>query len=233
VRLALTVRHVFDFGDDRELVGEDLVRPERWDALRTQTAGAFAIARDRAELERTLDARPELAARASAVARAVRAQGAASLASYGVGGGVLELGLLRAGLTPLTLTDYAPATVVRLRELLPEASAQVHDLRLDPPLPVDLHLFHRVDTELADEEWRAVFRRFAAEPVLLVAAEVADLRRVAAELLHRARLRRRATRAGWLRTRPTFEALWRETHRATPLRLHDLEGWLLDPVSSP
>jgi hypothetical protein len=40
---------------------------------------------------------------------------------------------------------------------------------------------------------------------------------------------RRLTRAGWLRTRYAFEALWRDTHDAQPLRLYDLEGWALTP----
>ena len=41
--MRLTVRHHFDFGADRALVGHDLVRPEAWNALRTQTRGPFAL----------------------------------------------------------------------------------------------------------------------------------------------------------------------------------------------
>jgi hypothetical protein len=73
-----------------------------------------------------------------------------------------------------------------------------------------------------------VLRRFADETILVVATEVATAPRLARELLLRAR-NRHLTRAGWLRTRGSFEALWRQTHEAEGVRLHDLEGWVLTP----
>jgi hypothetical protein len=126
------------------------------------------------------------------------------------------------------LADYAPATVDRLRTLFPRVEVHGHDLRRDPPLPADAHLFHRVDTELSDAQWRETLERFARETVLVVATEIASARRLAHELLQRLR-NRRLTRAGWLRTRDAFDALWRDTHDARPLRLHDLNGWALTP----
>ena len=101
----------------------------------------------------------------------------------------------------------------------------------NPPLPTDAHLFHRVDTELTDAEWHDAFRHFADARVLLVATEIARPRRLAQELQLRI-LRPRATRAGWLRTRDAFEALWQDTHEARPVRLHDLDGWALMPRRS-
>ena len=72
----------------------------------------------------------------------------------------------------------------------------------------DAHLFHRVDTELTDEEWHEVFRRFAGERISLVATEVATLRRLTRELLLRAR-NRHLSRAGLAAQRAaSFEALW-------------------------
>ena len=85
----------------------------------------------------------------------------------------------------LLLADYAPETVERLRELFPAAEVYRHDLLADPPLPADVHLFHRVDTELTDDEWREALRRFAGERVLVVATEVATSRRLVQELLLR------------------------------------------------
>ena len=223
------MRHHYDFGADRPVVGDDLVRAEAWDALRTRTSGAFAVAASREDLERCADERPEIGDRARAIEGWLAGQAVNALASYGVGGGVLEAWLLR--LRPegrLMLTDYAPETVERLRLLFPEAEVVRRDLLLDAPLDADAHLFHRVDTELTDEEWHEVFRRFAGERILLVATEVATLRRLTRELLLRAR-NRHLSRAGWLRTRGSFEALWAGTHDAEPLQLHDLEAWALTP----
>jgi hypothetical protein len=225
----ITIRHHFDFGIDRPVVGDELVRPESWDALRTQTAGAFALAGSRAELEQTAEARAEIGDRARAIDWWLENQDVATLASYGVGGAVLEWWLLR--IRParrLLMAEYAPETTRRLRELFPRAEVHRHDLLADPPLPADAHLFHRVDTELSDAEWRETFERFAQATVLLVATEIATPRRLANELRLRMRSRH-LTRAGWLRTRAAFEALWRDTHDARPLRLHDLDGWALTP----
>ena len=93
--IKLTVRHVYDFGADRELVGDDLVRPEAWDALRVRTDGPFSMARDRAELERVRDEHPEIGERARVIDRLLRERGASSLASYGVGGAVPKRGCSR------------------------------------------------------------------------------------------------------------------------------------------
>ena len=227
--IPVTIRHYFDFGADRQLVGDDLVRPEAWDALRTQTSGPFALPATREELGRSADERPEIGERMRAIDAWLETRGVRTLASYGVGAAAPEVWLHR--LRPerrLLLTDYAPETVERLGTAFPEVDVVRHDLLADAPLEADLHLFHRIDTEFTNDQWRSVLARFAHVPVLVVATEVIDLRRVLAELRARP-FRRGATRAGWIRTRAAFERLWRPTHRATPLRYHDLEAWALDP----
>jgi hypothetical protein len=223
------MRHHYNFGVDQRLVGDDLVRAEAWDALRTQTTGAFALARTREELERTAEAHGELAERAKAIDEWLTDTNVKTLASYGVGGATLEWWLLRLGPDRrIVFAEYAPKTLGRLRELFPGVEVEHHNLLDDAPLPADAHLFHRIDTELTDAQWHIVFRRFAQETVLVVATEIATTRRLASEVLLRVR-NRHATRAGWLRTRDAFEALWRETHDAQPAELHDLSGWVLSP----
>jgi hypothetical protein len=227
--MRITIRHHYDFGADRAVVGDDLVRPESWDALRTQTSGPFAAPASREELVQMAEGHPELGERAREVDRWLEENRVETLASYGVGGGVIEWWLQR--LRPerrLLLAEYAPETVELLRRLFPETEIHRHDLLADPPLPADAHLFHRVDTELTNPEWRETLRHFAGERVLVVATEVATPKRLLLELLLRLQSRN-LSRAGWLRTRDAFEALWRETHDAQPLRLHDLDGWALTP----
>jgi hypothetical protein len=225
----VTIRHYFDFGEDRRLVGERLVRPEAWDAIRMHTDGPFSLPEGRREWEQMADGWEEGRLRAVAIDRVLHSWQVNSLASYGVGGGFLELWLTR--LRPkrsLVITDYAPATVARLTKLFREAEVCQHDLLSDEPIHAEAHLFGRVDTEFSDRQWRSIFRRFSDRRILLVATEVIDLQRATAAL----RLRQtdpNATWAGFIRNRAAFEALWRSTHRSQQLRFGDLKGWALEP----
>lgn len=227
--LKLTLRHHFDFGADRHLVGDDLARPEAWDALRTQSRGPFALARTQAELGMIADLRPEIRDRGRVLDKWLERRGVKVLASYGVGSGVLEFWLHR--LRPerrLLLTEYAPQTVAGLRAIFPDLVVMAHDLLQDAPLRADMHLFHRIDTEVSNHQFGELLYRFSREPVIVVATGVASLRHFAKELVLRMR-GRGTTRAGWLRTRGAFDALWLPTHDATAVRFHDLDGWILEP----
>ena len=226
--MRLTVRHHFDFGADRALIGDDLVRPEAWDALRTQTSGPFALAETREEWERTADAHPELEARARRIGELLDARGVTRLASYGVGGATLECWLERSAPgRELVVTDYAQATVDRLAGIFTEAECVRHDLLEDPPVEAGMHLLHRVDTEFTNAEWGRVFEGFGRLPVLFVAAGQVDLRGALAEW--RKGRRPGASRAGWVRTRPALEALWKRTHDGRAVDVGDLPAWELDP----
>jgi hypothetical protein len=227
--LRVTIRHYYDFGADRAIVGDDLVRPEAWDRLRTKTSGVFSIPSTREEFVRTAEERADIAGRARVIDAWLEGQGAEVVASYGVGGASLEWWLHK--LRPrrkLIVTDYGEATVHRLAGTFPEVDVRYHDLSRDQPLAADVHLFHRIDTEFSNAEWEEVFTRFARAPILLVATEVLDLRRLLVEL-HLRMKQRHATRAGFIRSRAAFEALWRHTHSSEPVPMYDLNGWALRP----
>lgn len=232
-RMRLTLPHYFDFGTDAAVLAGALDTPEAWDALRVATSGPFAIAHDRAELERQADARPEIGERAERIL----AHAGESLASYGAGAGLLELWLLR--LRPgldLAVTDYGTATVERLRTLLPEARTVQHDLLHDDPLGGRTHLFHRIDTELSNRQWRGVLRRFRSERVVFVPGglksdeEMKEVLRLAYRQL-RATRQLGGQRAGRIRTAAALEGLWSRTHHGSRIRFHDLDGWVLSPAA--
>jgi hypothetical protein len=227
-RRPVTIRHYFDFGDDRYLVGDDLCRPEAWDAIRANTEGPFALPDDRAEWEATAE-EPSIRPRAIEIDRWLRSRGVGSVASYGVGRGLLELWLHR--LSPdrcLIISEFGPDTVDRLGRVFPNVDVRRHDLLADAPLDAEVHLFSRIDTELTNGQWRSVFGRFSDRLVLFVAADVLGLPRALMQLRIR-HAHPSPTRAGYLRNRPAFEALWRQTHRAERVRFGDVEGWALDP----
>jgi hypothetical protein len=227
--MRLTIRHVYDFGADRALVGDDLVRPEAWDALRMRSDGPFAMARTQDEAQRLALANPDIVARADALSAWLAREGVARMVSYGAGGGTLELLVSRhPGAPDLVLTDYGPETVQMLRDILPNAEIFRHDLLSDPPLDGDVHLFHRIDTEFDNRQLRSVLRRFADRRVLVIATGAITVPEGLREVVYRLR-NRNVSNAGWRRTRATFEALWQRTHHARPLTFHDLPAWDLTP----
>jgi hypothetical protein len=225
----ITIPHYFDFAEDRDLVGNNLLRPEAWDALRTRTTGAFAMAADRESWQQEADEHPELRDRAEVIGALLDAHGGGSLASYGVGAAVLECWFAR--LDPerrLLIGEYAPDTVERLRAIA-DAEVHRHDLLTEGPLDADWHLFHRIDTEFSNRDWRGVLERFAQVRVLVAASEVIGMSDAWREF--RRGIKRGSTNSGHLRNRAAFEALWRHSHDAEPVALAGLEGWLLTPRS--
>jgi hypothetical protein len=228
--MRLTIQHYYDFGADRELVGDDLVRAEAWDALRTASDGPFALPADRVAWEQAA-AREDIVERARQIDAWLNANDIESLASYGVGTAALELSLRR--LTPtrrLVLTDYGRSTVARLQELMPDADVVHQDLFTDQPIDAQMSLFHRIDTEFTNDQWREIMRRFAARRILFVATELIDWRRALTEWRRR-REYASQTKAGLIRNRAAMESLWAHTHDATPLRFNDLHAWLLEPMA--
>jgi hypothetical protein len=222
----LAIPHRYRFGPDRPVVGAVLGGEDAWDALRLQTDGPFALPATRAAWE-AMATDPVNTARAAALHRHlgdVRA-----VASYGVGTASVELALAR--LDPgrrLVVTEFAPATVDRLAVLFPEAEVIRHDLRVGAPVPlVDVHLLQRVDTELDDPGFEDLLQRFSSVRLIVLATELLGLRPLLREAF--TLVRGGSTRAGLVRSRGAFEALWRETHTARPLAVHDLSGWLLEP----
>lgn len=228
--MRLTLPAYYDFGPDRNLVGDDLSTAEAWDALRTGTrSGPFSLPGARAEWERAADQRHEIRERARKIDAWLEAQSIRRLVSYGVGGAILELWLSRLGPErELVVTEYAPRTAARLAEVFPEAEVRLHDLLVDAPLEADLHLFHRIGAEFTNREWKAILRRFQEQRVLFVAEGTINWRAGLRGLPTWIR-KRRGTRTGLMRNRAAFQSLWARTHSGEPLRLYDLDAWSLEP----
>ena len=218
VEVRLTIPHYFPTP-----TGAPLDSADAWDEIR-QVDAAFALPPTRNAWVAQADARPELRQRADVVADVAADLGVHVVASYGVGTGLLEYHLSKR-VRRMVSGDYAPSTTEQLATIAPELDPVVHDLSIDGPLPADLHVMHRVDTEFTNAQWRDILRRFDA-PVLLVISERLEISGVWREL--RCRLRG-GKRAGWLRTMATVRT-WVPHHMtATDLQVADLPGLLLHP----
>ena len=225
--MKIRVRHTFDFGAARTAVGPNLRRPAAWDAARS-APGAFALPESRADWERLAD-RDDLRARARDVAAIVRTRGARTLCSHGVGTAALELAVHRADPSlHLVCTDYAPRTVERLRRLFPEAEVVLRSLGDPDPPHADLHLMHRIDAELPDDEWRQVFARLR-EPILFVPNTLLDIRGAVREIARGVMRRRRVSSAGWFRNEAAMRSLWQEAFSDRRVDVGGAPGFLLEP----
>jgi len=219
----LSIPHRYRFG--RAL---DLGSRAGWDELRFGDDSGFALGDDRDAWLR-LAAAPAVVARARALDAVIGAPRA--VASYGVGTGVTERALYEfAPERRLVCTEFAPRTAQRLAELFPEATVVEHDVREGPIAGVDLHLFFRIDTELDDAGFKSVLQRFRSERVMVVATELLGARSVVREGV--TWLRGGAVRAGRVRTRAAFEALFEATHAHRAVQVADLSGWVLEPTAT-
>jgi hypothetical protein len=208
--LPLTVRHGFVI---QEVDGVRRLDAAGWDVLRgSETSFGFRTAESQ---------RDRVRPRAVRIAEIANECGARRLCSYGVGTGLVERHLLEFGLD-LTVTEYAPGTVAKLRELFPLVVE--HDLRAGSLKGFDLHLLHRVDTELSDSEWRRYFAS-TDEPQLVVMTEFLTWRTLKHEL--KLRRRRDVIAAGWLRTERRMRSLLPRS--SEQLQVFDLPGFLVTP----
>lgn len=213
---ALTVRHRSRLVPEWFQAGDETT----WEKMRA-LPGPFALPATEREW-REIAAGSAVVATADGIRRVALGLGATSLASYGVGCGFVESHLLDT--FRLTCGDITPDAVVRLARFMPGAEVLVHDLARDKPLPADLHLMHRVETELSNEVWRDVFRRFAGETILVVPGEMISVRQAVG--LWRAKT---GTAAGWARTERALAKLWSGTHAATPVSVGGSRGFVLRP----
>lgn len=219
-------------------VGTSLLSRRAWDALRTSGHRGFAIPDSRARWLSSFANRDDLQTRAKEVVALCHDLRLTHVFSVGVGGAALEY-FIKAqdpGMC-LTCTDFAPETVRRLAEVFVECDVVKQFDILSGTwkvTPDTLYLFHRVDTELSDEQWSEWFSHMAAsgvEPVLVVASGFMTVggrvRAAAAAVRHRL-MGRSLTFCGYIRTVSRFAALW-APHYATQRRLSVgmLTGFLL------
>lgn len=196
--------------------GMTLGSPEAWDAVRTSSDQHFGIPETTDEWRRAAE-RPNFQARARDVMNVASKLRANRICSYGVGTAMMELNLSG----DVAVTEYAPLTVERLKDVF--AHAFIHDLTRDPPVKADLHVFHRVETELTDRQWRELFTRFRA-PILVVVDDYATGQHIRSAIRNRGR-----KASGWVRTRPRLLGLWRGTHCHEQVLIGELDGYLLLP----
>lgn len=219
--MKLTLRHYYHFQGNSSLQGDSLLSPAAWDNLRSEQdqSSAFFMPTDRDRWLQIALETPGLPVQAREIAALISWEGFTSVVSVGVGRALLEYHLKQQlPKLPLICSEFSPQVVDRLRKVFLECErVDCHDFtQAGWPRPPGrpLYLLNRVDTELTDEQWSAVFSRLHAEGVqdiLMVATSFLTPRVLACELKRHLMswvIGRRLTFAGYLRTKSAFMDLW-------------------------
>ena len=223
---SLALPHLYIFEVSLELEGKSLASSRNWDRLR-MAPGAFGLSEDRGEWAASATSNDVLYARASLIVSLARRLGTRGIASFGVGTATLEY--LIKSISPqlrVRCTDYAEASVYRLRSLFPECDViEVVDMDATDWVVAsdETPLLHRIDTELSDAGWRGVFAHFATMDVanvifapcgvLTLRATMSELRTWIRGTVHRQRI----MRAGTLRTRARMRTLFEHEYRVAEI----------------
>lgn len=219
-----TMRHYYAFGRNVSLAGNDLLSPSAWEQVRMtedieDVAPGFYLPKNRDEWLRMCNQSSSAASCAADIAQIVRRGKFTTVFSAGVGRACIEYHLKRMEPTVhLVCTEYSLRVVERLRQVFLECDRiELLDIKTAGWMDAGargLVLLNRVDTELNDQEWRAVFKNLAAagvQDVLIVATGFLTMRTLASELFQRlvsVLCHRRLTFSGYTRTKARFKELW-------------------------
>ncbi len=241
----ITIKHYFDFKENNKTIGKRLDNFQSWDTLRIngKSNDAFSIPESRLLWEKKCLDNPVFDQQAADIKKIVDQGGYRRINSYGAGAAHLEyLIKKKAPHIFLECSDYAPKTIERLKEFFKEADKIIQfDILKDEWVnegPACLYLFHRVDTEFDDREWRAIFERAGSagiQYILFVPSEFLTLRRFIRQktkLLLYKLLRKRITFAGYFRTREQSKAFFYKNYEIERVcRIGDLQGFLLKHIN--
>jgi hypothetical protein len=223
IGLRLTVPRRYSFERSLSIDERGLTSPDAWDSLRTaEPNGHFGFGRTREDWENHALASAELDARAMALLSLLRKWRCESLVSVGVGTGMLEYLIKR--MAPdirLRCGDFAPTTVELLQKRFIDCD-KIEVMDLTTPdwatNPTEIIILHRVDMELRDDEWKAVFADLRARRsghVVLVPcglltplAAVREARTIVAAVFRHQALRP----AGFLRTSARMRELFSQSY---------------------
>lgn len=239
--MKITMKHYYYFGEKTDAIGGSLIRPGSWDALRTADSGPqddFSMPETRTAWEERSLSNTALNGRADALTDFLKPR-YRRVYSYGVGCAFLEYFLKkRDPMLFLRCSDFTPRVIERLKKVFTEADEIILFDMLsgtwDNGGPDCVHMFHRVDTEFSDQQWRDIFKRMSrsgVENVLFVPSEYLTMKRIIVQKIKYflySWTGRKMTFSGFLRTRERFVSLVSEFYDIVQLvEVGDLTGFLL------
>lgn len=237
--MKLTLKFYYYFDDQKGELGGNLIRPEAWDVLRMkEDNGPFGIPKERENWQKICLNNPTLKLRAKDIGKLLKGR-FDSLHSFGIGVGCLEFFIKKEDpAVQLTCSDFAPKAVERLREVFFEADRvsqfdMIHGdwSKIDPR---GVCLLHRVDRELTDEQWRAVFEKMklgGIKNILFIPSEMVTFKHIFQQQMKYIifkLLGRKMTFSGFMRTQERLVSLLTDSFDIDQIvKIHDLQGFLL------
>jgi hypothetical protein len=239
--MELTLKYYHYFDDRGNELGNCLNVPESWDILRIKGEGSgnfFYISDDRTVWQQGCLSNERLKLRAQKIAGFLKLN-FRCIYSFGVGDARLEFLIKEENpLFQMKCSDFAPKGLERLQNVFVEADeiflfdiTQGNWNRIDPE---GICLFHRVDTELNDDQWRVVLRKMKSRGirnVLFIPGQMVTLGRILQQEIKYIIFRllgRKMTFSGFMRTKGKFISLLTEFFDIDQIvTLQDLQGFLL------
>jgi hypothetical protein len=233
--IRLTIPHWYGFLEGVREAGAGPLTEAEWVSLRERDS-AFSFGPTREAWIAAARSDAQLVERSRAVAGLLREWNAERLVAVGAGTGRFEF-LVKELCPELAVRcgDWGDETLALLKERLLEAdSVERMDLRSPDWVrdPDEVVLLNRVDMEMSDQEWRALFSKLASRRVrrivwipcglLTAGLFMVEVRGIAAGLVRR----RRLFRSGYLRTPARQLELFGERYkRREVIRRGDQPTW--------
>jgi len=238
--MKLTVKHYYSFGKRAENVGKNLLTKKSWDAIRIDDDNTpFSIPKNREDWIKKCLGNKEMLERARAIGIFAKEKRFKKIISFGSGACFMEYNLKNQ--YPdivLECSDFSPNSVERLKSIFTEAEKiDVFDMLKDDFKNEEgvLYLFHRLDTDFSNSQWKNIFERAnkaGIGNVLFVPCAIDTLKSLTKTILgkwHQIIFKKsKLSFAGYLRSKGALKNLFNNYYRtAEELRIGDLTGFYL------
>lgn len=238
----LTVKHYYSFGKRAEAVGRNLLSENSWDAVRIDDENRdtpFSIPKKREDWIKKCINHDQMVKRADAVGKFLKEKGFKKVISYGSGACFMEYNLKNQHPDiVLECSDFSPNAVERLKNIFTEADKIYlfdmlrHDFKSENGA---LHLFHRLDADFSNSEWKDIFKRASKARItniLFVPCAIDTLKSLAKTIIgkwHQIIFKKSILSfAGYLRTKDALKNLFIDYYNLSEeTTVGDLTGFYL------
>ena len=239
--MKLTVKHYYSFGKRAKEVGDNLISENSWDVVRIDDENLntpFSIPPKREDWIKKCISNERMLKRAEDINKFIKRKNFKKIISFGAGACFMEYNLKHQNSDiVLECSDFNPKGVLRLKEIFTEATISMFDM-LHGEWKNEkgvLYLFHRIDTDFSDAEWKYIFKKMykaGVDNILFVPCNIDTYRslfKIQLSKWYQIIIKKnKLSFAGYLRTKDAFRSLFLNFYNLSEeLNINDLTGFFL------